>query len=78
LTVWIVREGEAFARFVTAHPGRSTMKFKLFECVVLDVRRFRKLGLVKGDHGAVVELYEPDGLEVEIFEDDGRPATSTR
>jgi hypothetical protein len=23
LTVWIVREGEAFARFVTAHPGRA-------------------------------------------------------
>jgi hypothetical protein len=46
------------------------MKFKLLECVVLDVD-VPELGLVKGDHGAVVELYEPDGLEVEIFEDDG-------
>jgi hypothetical protein len=46
------------------------MKFKLFECVVIDVD-LPELGLVKGDHGAVVELYEPDGLEVEVFESDG-------
>jgi hypothetical protein len=46
------------------------MKFKLLECVVLDVD-VPELGLVKGDHGAIVEVFEPDGLMVEIFEDDG-------
>lgn len=46
------------------------MKFKLLECVVIDVD-VPEFGLVKGDQGAIVEVYEPDGLEVEVFEADG-------
>jgi hypothetical protein len=46
------------------------MKFKLLECVVIDVD-VPEFGLVKGDQGTVVEVYEPDGLEVEVFEADG-------
>ena len=39
------------------------MKFKLLETVVLN----RDLpDLKKGDLGAIVQLYEPDGLEVEF------------
>lgn len=46
------------------------MKFKLFDPVVIEVD-VPALGLRKGDRGAVVELYEPDGVEVEVFEADG-------
>jgi len=46
------------------------MKFKLLECVTLDVD-VPEFGLVKGDPGVVVELYEPEGLEVEVFDPDG-------
>lgn len=46
------------------------MKFKLFESVVLEVD-LPGVGLAKGDQGTVVELYEPDGLEVEVFNADG-------
>ena len=41
------------------------MKFKLLDPVVLD-RDLPDHGLRKGDLGAVVEIYEPDGLEVEF------------
>jgi hypothetical protein len=41
------------------------MSFKTLECVVLD-RDLAEHGLRKGDLGAVVEIYEPDGLEVEF------------
>lgn len=41
------------------------MRFKTLECVVLD-RDLPEHGLCKGDLGAVVETYEPDGLEVEF------------
>jgi uncharacterized protein DUF4926 len=46
------------------------MRFKLFDSVVLQVD-VAELGLRKGDRGAVVELYEPDGVEVEVLEPDG-------
>ena len=41
------------------------MSSKTLECVVLD-RDLPEHGLCKGDLGAVVETYEPNGLEVEF------------
>jgi hypothetical protein len=41
------------------------MKFKTLDTVVLD-KDIPKFGLKKGDLGAVVQVYEPDGLEVEF------------
>jgi hypothetical protein len=47
------------------------MKFRLLETVVLD-RDLPDRGLRHGDLGAVVEVYEPDGLEVEFVAASGR------
>jgi len=47
------------------------MKFKALETVVLN-RDLADLGLRKGDLGAVVAVYEPDGLEVEFVTASGR------
>ena len=47
------------------------MKFKTLEAVVLE-RDLRDHGLRKGDLGAVVQTYEPDGLEVEFVMAAGR------
>jgi len=47
------------------------MKFKTIETVVLN-KDLPTLGLRKGDLGAVVEVYEPDGLEVEFVTASGR------
>lgn len=41
------------------------MKFKELDTVVLD-RDIPEHGLKRGDLGAVVAVYEPDGLEVEF------------
>ena len=41
------------------------MRFKTLDTVVLD-RDVPEFGLKKGDLGAVVQVYEPDGLEVEF------------
>ena len=41
------------------------MKFDKLETVVL-VRDLPEHGLQEGDLGAIVQLYEPDGLEVEF------------
>ena len=41
------------------------MKYKLLDTVVLD-RDLPEHGLRAGDLGAVVEVYEPEGLEVEF------------
>ena len=41
------------------------MKFQLLETVVLD-RDLPDLGLRQGDLGAVVQVYEPDGVEIEF------------
>ncbi len=41
------------------------MEFKTLETVVLE-RDLAEHGLKKGDLGAVVQVYEPDGLEVEF------------
>ena len=47
------------------------MKFRRLDVVVLE-RDLPVHGLKKGDLGAVVELYEPDGLEVEFVTASGR------
>ena len=41
------------------------MKFKTLDSVVLN-KDLPELGLKQGDLGAVVQVYEPDGLEVEF------------
>jgi hypothetical protein len=47
------------------------MKYKLLDTVVLN-RDLPQHGLRAGDLGAVVELYEPDGLEVEFVTASGK------
>ena len=47
------------------------MKFKILDTVVLE-RDLPAHGLKKDDLGAVVELYEPNGLEVEFVTASGR------
>ncbi|OFX28347.1 MAG: DUF4926 domain-containing protein [Armatimonadetes bacterium RBG_16_67_12] len=47
------------------------MRFKVLDTVVLD-KDLPDLGLQRGDLGAVVQVYEPDGLEVEFVMASGR------
>ena len=47
------------------------MKFKELDTIVLD-RDVPEHGLRRGDLGAVVAVYEPDGLEVEFVMASGR------
>jgi len=47
------------------------MRFKQLDTVVLD-RDLPQHGLRRGDLGAVVEVYEPDGLEVEFVTASGK------
>jgi len=49
------------------------MTYKVLDTIVLD-RDFPEHGLRKGDLGAVVEVYEGDGLEVEFVTGSGRTA----
>lgn len=41
------------------------MEIKLLDTIILD-KDFADYDLKRGDIGAVVEIYEPDGLEVEF------------
>lgn len=47
------------------------MRYQLLDTVVLN-RDLSEHGLRRGDLGAVVELYPPDGLEVEFVTGSGR------
>ena len=47
------------------------MKYKLLDTVVL-ARDLPEYSLCAGDLGAVVEVYEPDGLEVEFVTASGK------
>ncbi len=47
------------------------MKYKLLQTIVLN-RDLAEQGLRKGDLGAVVQIYEPDGLEVEFVSASGK------
>lgn len=46
------------------------MKYQLLDTVVLN-RDLPEHGLCRGDLGAVVEVYEPDGVEVEFVRASG-------
>lgn len=48
------------------------MRFKLLDCVVLK-RDLPEHGLRAGDLGTVVEVYEPDGIEMEFVVASGEP-----
>lgn len=48
------------------------MKFNTLDTVVLE-RDLPEYGLRRGDSGAVVQVYEPEGLEVEFVRASGRP-----
>jgi len=47
------------------------MRFKELQTVVLNID-LPERGLRKGDLGAVVQIYEPDGLEVEFVSASGK------
>ncbi|MGH8766759.1 MAG: DUF4926 domain-containing protein, partial [Burkholderiales bacterium] len=47
------------------------MKLKVLDTVVLE-KDLPSRGLRRGDVGAVMEVYEPDGLEVEFVTGSGR------
>ncbi|WP_207787809.1 DUF4926 domain-containing protein [Candidatus Thiosymbion oneisti] len=47
------------------------MKIKLLDTVVLQ-RNMPGYGIKSGDIGAVVETYEPDGIEVEFVNGSGK------
>jgi hypothetical protein len=49
------------------------MTYRLLDTVVLD-RDLPDHGLRRGDLGAVVEVYEPDGVDVEFVTASGRTA----
>ena len=49
------------------------MRYRVLDTVVLD-RDMPDHGLRRGDLGAVVEVYEPDGLEAEFVTASGRTA----
>ena len=49
------------------------MTYQLLDTIVLD-RDLPEHGLRKGDLGAVVEVYEPDGIEIEFVTASGRTA----
>lgn len=49
------------------------MRYRALDTIVLD-RDLSDHGLRRGDLGAVVEVYEPDGLEVEFVTASGRTA----
>ena len=49
------------------------MTYRILDTIVLD-RDLPNHGLRKGDLGAGVEVYEPDGLEVEFVTASGRTA----
>jgi Domain of unknown function (DUF4926) len=49
------------------------VRYQALDTIVLD-RDLPDRGLRRGDLGAVVEVYEPDGLEVEFVTASGRTA----
>jgi hypothetical protein len=69
-SVWILRSGEELPGWSRTCP-RDAMKYELLQSVVLD-RDLPGHGLKQGDLGSVVEIYEPDRLEVEFVGGSGR------
>ena|SRR5438094_6869965 len=52
-------------------PRRNDMMYKVLDTVVLD-RNLPEHGLRSGDLRAIVQVYEPDGLEVEFVTASGK------
>ena len=52
-------------------PGENGMMYKVLDTVVLD-RDLPEHGLRNGDLGAVVQVYEPDGLDIEFVTASGK------
>ena len=71
LTVWIILFGRDVPTVRNCIPGGIDMIYKLLDTVVLD-RDLPEHGLRSGDLGAVVQVYEPDGLEVEFVTASGK------
>jgi hypothetical protein len=72
VSVWVVhRRGVPSIR--DGISGERQMTYRVLDTIVLD-RDLPDHGLRKGDLGAVVEVYEPDGLEVEFVTASGRTA----
>jgi hypothetical protein len=65
-------EGTEKPRLLVLSGGRQ-MTYRVLDTIVLD-RDLPDQGLCKGDLGAVVEVYVPDGLEVEFVTASGRTA----
>jgi hypothetical protein len=66
------REGrQRFSDVRDCVSGKVAMKFRVLDTVVLD-RDLTEHRLKKGDLGAVVEVYEPDALDVEFVTASGR------
>src|SRR5713101_1136679 len=66
-------DGRGVPTFRDGLPGGQQMTYRVLDTIVLD-RDLPDHGLRKGDLGAVVQLYEPDGLEVEFVTASGRTA----
>ncbi len=47
------------------------MKIEIFDTVVLQ-KNIPEYGIKSGDIGAVIEMYEPDGVEVEFVTGSGK------
>jgi hypothetical protein len=67
----IEQEGRRLPSIGDCASRRNAMTFKLLETVVLD-RDLPEHDLKTGDLGAIVEIYEPDALEVEFVTASGR------
>jgi hypothetical protein len=65
VSVWIIMAGDDTPRFVTAYPEDRPMSICELDTVVLTTD-LPQHGLKKGDIGAVVEVYSPEGFEVEF------------
>lgn len=69
---WLERlRGEDFPALRHGIPESEIMRFKELQTVVLR-RDLPDEGLREGDLGAVVQVYEPDGLEVEFVSASGK------
>jgi hypothetical protein len=71
MSVWICPDRPGSAEVRCRLSRRRMMTHKVFDIVVLRAD-LPEYGLPKGDLGAVVHVYEPDGLEVEFVTASGK------
>lgn len=65
VTIWVVVAREDVPRLVDGVRGSERMEFETLDTVALNTD-IPSEGLRKNDLGTVVQVYEPDGLEVEF------------